>query len=305
MGETRENTEYRSDVFSLLLQEKERALEVYNAMNGTSYDDPELVEIVPVENRGISLSVRNDASFVLDASLSIYEHQSTICPNMPVRYLIYFANIIHERIRKKNIYGKTLIRIPTPRFVVFYNGTQEAPERYEMRLSDAFEKKDECPQIELTCQFYNINAGYNQGLLDKCPTLRDYMYFVDLVRGYHEKNGFKDLRGAIERAIDQCIAENVLKQFLINHRSEVVKMMQLDYTFERQLELEREESYTKGRAEGREEGREEGYVAGREELLASMLCSGKTPDEVVSFTGVPKNEVERIYEAMHANTKES
>ena len=163
-----------------------------------------------------------------------------------MRYLIYFANIIHEQIRKKNIYGKTLIRIPTPRFVVFYNGTQAAPERYEMRLSDAFEKMDDCPQIELTCQFYNINAGYNQGLLDKCPTLRDYMYFVDLVRGYHEKNGFKDLRGAIERAIDQCIAENVLKQFLIEHRSEVVKMMQLDYTFERQLELEREESLTKG-----------------------------------------------------------
>lgn len=93
-----------------------------------------------------------------------------------------------------------------------------------MRLSDAFEKIDECPQIELTCQFYNINAGYNEGLLAKCPTLRDYMCFVDLVRRYHEKNGFKDLRGAIERAIDQCIAENILKQFLIEHRSEVVKI---------------------------------------------------------------------------------
>ena len=284
MENTRENTEYRSDVFSLLLQEKERALEVYNAMNGTSYDDPELVEIVPVENRGISLSVRNDASFVLDASLSIYEHQSTICPNMPVRSLIYFANIIHERIRKKNVYGKTLIRIPTPRFVVFYNGTEAAPERYEMRLSDAFEKKDECPQIELICQFYNINAGYNEGLLAKCPTLRDYMYFVDLVRRYHEKDGFKNLRGAIERAIDQCIAENVLKQFLIEHRSEVMKMMQLDYTFERQLELEREE----GRAEGREEGREAGRAEGREEgqqILADVLMrlqKGETAEELTA-----------------------
>lgn len=127
--------------------------------------------------------------------------------------------IIHERVRKKNVYGKTLIRIPTPHFVVFYNGVQTAPERYEMRLSDAFEKKDECPQIELTCQFYNINAGYNKGLLDKCPTLRDYMYFVNLVRRYHEKNEFEDLHAAIECAIDQCIAENVLKQFLIKHRS--------------------------------------------------------------------------------------
>ena len=40
---------------------------------------------------GISLSVRNDASFIVAARLSIYEHQSTVCPNMPVRSLIYFS----------------------------------------------------------------------------------------------------------------------------------------------------------------------------------------------------------------------
>lgn len=298
MEKTRENLEYRSDVFSLLLQEKERALEVYNAMNGTAYDDPELVEIVPVENRGISLSVRNDASFVLDATLSIYEHQSTICPNMPVRNLIYFANIIHERIRKKNVYGKTLIKIPAPRFVVFYNGTQTAPERYEMRLSDAFEIKDECPQIELTCQFYNINTGYNKELIDKCPTLKDYMYFVDLVRYYHERNEYMNLRGAIECAIDQSIAENVLKQFLIEHRSEVVKMMQLDYTFERQLEMEREESYTKGREEGRADGRKDGMEQKLLDQIQKKIIKGKSLEQIADDLEESVDTIQPLYEQL-------
>lgn len=272
MSNRRENREYRSDVFSLLLQEKSRALEIYNALNGTAYTDPEMIEIVPMENRGISLSVRNDASFVLDVNLSIYEHQSTICPNIPLRELIYFTNIIHARTRKKNIYGKTLIRIPTPHFAVFYNGTDDAPERYELKLSDAFEKKTKHPEIELICQFYNINKGHNVKLLEQCPTLRDYTYFVDLVRAYHEKNDFNNLADAIELAIDQCTRENILKNFLTEHRSEVMKMMQLDYTFERQIELEREEAI--------EEGWKKGMEQNTLDLIRKKLAKNKPLEQI-------------------------
>lgn len=123
------NREYKSDVFSMLMQDKERALQLYNAMNGSSYDNPEDVEMV-IHDGGISLSVRNDASFIVDARLSIYEHQSTVCPNMPVRSLIYFSVILSDMLsdkkkgtkKGKNIYGRRLVKIPTPHFVVFYNG---------------------------------------------------------------------------------------------------------------------------------------------------------------------------------------
>ena len=84
------NREYKSDVFSMLMNNKNNALEVYNAVNGSNYTDSSMVEICTLD-KGISLSVRNDASFILDANLSVYEHQSTICPNMPVRSLIYFT----------------------------------------------------------------------------------------------------------------------------------------------------------------------------------------------------------------------
>jgi hypothetical protein len=205
-------------------------------------------------DRGVSLSVHNDAAFVLDAFLSVYEHESTVCPNMPVRSLIYFTSILEPRLKDKNIYGRKLIKIPTPRFAVFYNGTEEQPEQYDLHLSDAFEHPVDKPEIELTCRVYNINKGHNEQLLDRCPVLKEYMIFVDYVREYHKQNGYQNLEEAIDQAIDRCIEENVLRDFLMEHRSEVRKMTQLDYTFERQIELEREA----GREEGRETGRKEG-----------------------------------------------
>ena len=254
MTNTNGNAKYSSDVFSMLLQDKNRALEIYNAMNGTAYDDPEEVEITTLEDRSFSLTIRNDASFILDANLSLYEHQSTYCPNMPLRHLIYIVGMLQKRAysQKRDLYGKTLLKIPVPHFVVFYNGKEYAPEQYELRLSDAFEHKTDTPELELVCRVYNINKGNNTELLEKFPTLREYMFFVDLVREYHAKNDFSDLEIAIKQAIDQCIRENVLKDFLIQHREEVTHMMTMDYTFERRLELQREEAIEEGREEGRE-----------------------------------------------------
>ena len=143
------------------MQDKERALQLYNVMNDSNYQNPEAVEITTLDG-GISLSVRNDASFVVDARLSIYEHQSTVCPNMPIRSLIYFSVILSDMLSDKknkkmigrNIYGKRLVKIPTPNFIVFYNGEEEQPEVQELKLSDAFEKPTDNPNLELKCIQY-------------------------------------------------------------------------------------------------------------------------------------------------------
>ena len=273
------NREYKSDVFSMLLMEKSRALEIYNAINGTSYDDPELVEIVSLENKGFSLSVRNDASFVLDANLSIYEHQSTLCPNMPLRSMIYFSQIIREMVRNKNIYGSTQVKISVPYFVVFYNGMEQAPEQYELRLSDAFERQVDHPQIELICKVYNINAGNNAAIMETCPTLREYTYFVELVRENFKENRYEELGKAIDQAIDQCVQENVLRDFLIKNRSEVTKVMQLDYTFERQIELEREAARSKAWEQGIERGIEQERLA----MIRKMIAQGYDKQFIMQF----------------------
>ena len=308
MANTNGNTEFKSDVFSLLLADKKRALEVYNAMNGSAYDDPELIENVSLEDKGISLSIRNDASFIIDYHLSLYEHQSTYSPNMPLRELIYFVNIISRRLKDKNLYGRSLVKIPVPHFVVFYNGKEPAPEHYELRLSDAFEHHTDAPEIELICQVYNINKGNNEELLAKCTTLRDYMYFVDLVREYHAKNNFTDLKDAIRQAIDQCISEDILRDFLKEHRQEVEKMMQLDYTFERQIELERQEARKSGEEIGwklgEEVGRKLGAEAGRKlgveetlrEQIRKKILKSKTLDQIAEDLEETPDKIRPLYE---------
>jgi hypothetical protein len=198
------NREYKSDVFSMLMEDRKNALQVYNAVNGSDYDNPELVEICTLD-RGISLTISNDAAFVVDANLSIYEHQSTVCPNMPLRSLIYVTEILKPMARNDNIYGSRLLKIPTPKFAVFYNGTQEEPEQYEMKLSDAYEHPTDRPELELICKVYNINKGKNKELLENCPVLKEFMVFVDYVRQYNLEIGYDDLEKAINKAIDRCI----------------------------------------------------------------------------------------------------
>ncbi|MCF0129082.1 MAG: hypothetical protein HUJ70_10940 [Pseudobutyrivibrio sp.] len=261
------NREYKSDVFCMLLQDKNNALALYNAMNGSHYEDPDLIEICNLE-KGVSLSIMNDAAFVLDMNLSIYEHQSSYNPNMPLRNLIYFVSILKKYIEKKDIYGRTLVKIPTPRFAVFYNGTKDERERYELKLSDAFEHPMEEPQIELICEVININRGKNTELLNNCKFLEEYTILVDYVRYYSQEY---DLAEAIAKSIDRCIEEEVLKDFLIKRRKEVEKSMVLDYTFERRLEMNRQDAWEEGKAEGKAEG----ITIGKMDVLVQLAKTGK------------------------------
>lgn len=282
------NREYKSDVFAMLMEDRENALELYNAVNHSDYADPGQVEICTLD-KGVSLTVRNDASFVLDMNLSIYEHQSSVCPNMPVRSLIYFSSILGDRIKESNIYGRKLVKIPTPRFAVFYNGDEEQPEQYDLKLSDAFARPVENPELELTCRVYNINFGKNRELLEKCTFLKEYMTFVDYVRQFLRESEYGELEHAIELAIDRCIGENVLREFLMKHRTEVVKVMRLDYTFDRQLMLER--------ADSREEGREEGREEEKEKIAVRMLQIGKlTMEEIAEYSGLEMKKIKELAE---------
>ena len=266
------------------------ALSVYNALNGTNYTNPDDIEICTLD-KGVSLTVRNDAAFVVDAALSIYEHQSTVCPNMPVRNLIYYTTIISKFVRKKNIYGRTLVRIPAPKFVVFYNGDEDQPAEYEMRLSDAFEKKTDNPELELVCKVYNINFGKNQQLLEKCEVLKQYMTFVDYVKYYlsqQDGDNDDDLKKAINLAIDRCIEEGVLEEFLRENRSEVVKVTQMDYTFDRQIIMEREA------------GREEGEMIKLISLCCQKYKKGLSPEVAAEHLEQKVDLIKKIYAAIEA-----
>ena len=244
----KENNELRSDVFSLLMEEKAYALEVYNALNGSEYKDPEMVEIVKLET-GISLTIRNDASFILDMYLSLYEHQSSYNPNMPLRMLIYVTEIFKGYVKamEYDLYGRRRIDLPTPKFVVFYNGIENRPPMEVMKLSDLFHQKEESPELELECTVYNINPGNNSDFMGRCSILSQYTAFIEKVRKYRLNN----VESPIKQAIEDCIKQNILRDFLSRKGDAVLRIMTIDMTWEAREKLIRRDE----REEGREEER--------------------------------------------------
>ena len=187
-------------------------------------------------------------------SANYYEHQSTYSPNMPLRNLLYYTEDVRRWIRKeeKNIYGRSTIPVPTPHFVVFYNGKQKRPEQEIQRLSDSFTKQTDHPELELTCRVININPGNNVNIMQRSSALAGYSYLIELVRKYEPDMVLEE---AIRRAIDECIAEDILAEFLRAHRNEVEKIMNLDFTHERQLELTARDEYNAGVQQGIEQER--------------------------------------------------
>ena len=148
---------YKDTVFRMLLNDKKVALEVYNAINGSDYDDPDD------------------------------------------------------------------IRLPEPKFVVFYNGNEKVPKRYEMRLSKAYERQTEDPSLELKIDVVNINPGCNDELLRRSPTLHQYMEFVEKVKRYSEEYPFEE---AMTHSVDECIREDILADFFEKNRAEILKNKQ-------------------------------------------------------------------------------
>lgn len=240
------NDKYKDRLFCLLFNNKENILSLYNALNNTDYDNPKDIEITTIED-AIYIKMKNDVSFLIDSYLSLWEQQSTFNPNMPVRGLMYFGNLYDAYIEsnKINIYGSKLVKIPTPKYIVFYNGKAEKAAVTELKLSDAFTQKDKSGKFEWTATMINLNQGKNPKLLKDCKILSEYMILIETIRKYQDEK--ETIEEAVDAAIDECIANNVLAQFLQKHRAEVRSMCITEYN---------EKVFVSGiREEGREEGK--------------------------------------------------
>ena len=232
---------YKDRVFRMLVKDRAVALEIYNAMNDTNYRDPTQLQITTLEN-AIYMGMKNDVSFIIDSRLAFYEHQSTDNPNMPLRNLFYVACVYASLVDGKNIYGSRLISLPNPKFVVFYNGKKDLPERSILRLSDAYEVSSEHEEtaLELQVEVLNINRGKNQALMEKSPTLYQYSFFVDTVRKYESALPFEQ---AMEWAIDECIGRGILSDFLQHNKAEVLRVCLFEYDQEKHIRQEKDESW--------------------------------------------------------------
>ena len=243
------NRTFKSTLFIMLFEDKKNLLELYNAITGKHYADPELLEINTLEN-AIYMSMKNDVSFLIDGRLSLYEHQSTKNPNLPLRFLLYISHLYSRLTVKENLYGETIVQIPAPEFLIFYNGKDKMPERQILKLSDMYSVQEGQPKLELEATLLNISGSNNQKLKEACRTLGEYAIYTDKIRAYTEE---MELSEAVDRAMDECIREDVLREFLMKHRAEARAMSIFEYDQERHMQQEREAGIEKGRRQGEEQ----------------------------------------------------
>ena len=229
---------------------------------------------------------------------------------MPLRNLLYVADLYSVLTKDMFLYGELPVAIPEPRFVVFYNGEQKMEERTVLRLSDLYRPRTEHPYLELETLVLNINKGYNAELMGKCRELHDYSVFVALVRE-KRKNGM-NLKYAVNEAIDECIHQDIMADFLRRNRAEVVKMSIYEYDEEKNYKMLQEQYWNMGHERGKSEGKTKAFI----QLILAKMQKNYTPEQIADILEMdpnfvkavcqiavpmsPNYDLDKIYETYHA-----
>ena len=283
------NRNYKDTVFRMLFSDRKNLLSLYNAISGAHYEDPEKLEIVTLEN-AIYMGMKNDLAFIIDTDLFLYEHQSTYNPNMPLRDLFYISSEYQKLVDKKSIYSSVLQKIPAPRFIVFYNGTEKKKDSWVNHLSEAFENLSGNPKLELEVLTININEGHNPELMEQCQTLKEYAQYVKCVRRYAKKFELSD---AVELAVDDCIHKNILSEFLRKNKAEVIAMSIFEYDKEEEERKLRKAEYEAGVEDGIKSGIKSGISEGK-------ILAKKEDTIALNKLGLP---VEQIASALQVDVE--
>ena len=273
------NRVYKDRLFRVIFSSKEELLECYNAVRGTQYKDAEALEITTLDDV-LYMGMKNDLSFLLDDVLNLYEHQSTYCPNMPLRGVFYLADIYRKYVDASggDLYGSRRLMLPLPQYLVFYNGTAQLPDRMVLKLSESYYLPEGLaaePSLECSALMLNINLGHNRELMDNCRILWEYAVFVERIR--ERLAAGEQLEEAVKQAVDICMKEGVLADILRTQRAEVEELMWAEFNEERFLAKEKEYSWEDGNKAGKVKGR----VMGRAESILEILEElGTVPEEL-------------------------
>ena len=262
---TVDNTQYKDRLFNFLFGSEENkawTLSLYNAINGSSYTDPDAIQITTIKEI-MYLGMHNDVSFLIADELFLFEQQSSYNPNMPLRFLQYVGNLYEKYVKehKLNKYGKGKIALPVPRLVVFYNGAMNQPDEKILKLSDSFPEGVDA-DIEVKVRMLNVNLGRNKALLDACKPLGEYSWLVNEVRRNSATKDEEGMSSVIDKAISAMPDDYVIKPFLVAHQAEVKGMLLTEYNEVEQMEL------------FKEDGRREGRIEGRIDALVSLVKDG-------------------------------
>jgi len=259
------NRKYKDSVFVDLFSEDEKAkenfLSLYNALHNSTLEDIEQLKNIRLD-QVLYMTFYNDVSYLVDNKIIVLaEHQSTINPNMPLRCLEYISRLYETLFESKEKYSRKLLNIPTPEFYVFYNGEESYPSDKTLKLSDAFTEKTTGTNLELTVKVININRQNRHPVLENCKTMHEYSIFVETVRKWKEI----DTQNGFQKAVEECISNNILREYLKRKTKEVLNMLLAEYDYETDIAVQRAEEREIAFAEGIERGIEQGIERGIEQ----------------------------------------
>ena len=266
---------------------KGNLLSLYNALNDTCYTNLDDLEITTMDN-ALYMSMKNDVSCIISNNLALFEQQSTWNPNMPLRGFMYFADLYNKYISTGSlgIYRDKLVKLPTPQYYVFYNGDRDMPDKQLLKLSDAFIEPSREGCFEWTATILNINYGHNKKLLSNCKTLSDYGILIKTINDYKQK--YNDINAAIENAVDYCIEHDVLKDFLLERKTEAMHTLLTEYDEKKTMEYLRQDAY------------DDGVTEGEMKLMVSLICKklskGKSVNQIADDLEEDVSKIKEIYD---------
>ena len=315
MAEKKDNvtSKFKDNVFCMLYRDKKNLLELYNALNNSAYTNVDDLQVTTL-NGGSYMKYKNDASFLLCMSLYMFEQQASKNPNMPLRFLHYVSDVFRELFSNSMLHRRSMIKIPVPHFVTFYNGLEKwVEDEDEIRLSDMYEIPTDNPELELKVRVININEDVH--ILNKCKTLRDYMTFVNKVRFKMGVEG-DNVRIAVTEAMDECIDEDILVDFFEQHREEVVEVSIYDYDEEEVRKVlakemaeemvgEMAEKYAQEYAQKvAEEVSEKAFAEGEQSMMINQIIKkvkkSKTLETIASELEEEVADIKPIYDVVIA-----
>ena len=282
---------YRDTLFRTIFGGKDERskrwlLSLYNALSGKNHTNIEDLEITTLEDV-IYVSMKNDLSFLIHSQMCLYEHQSTVNPNMPLRGLLYFSQLYQQYIdkHKKNLYGSVLVKIPAPQFIVFYNGDTKQADIIKYKLSDAFitdvsskDGKIYGADFEWTATVININKNHNESLSKNCEPLYYYCEFVNQVKENLSQGMTFD--SAVNEAVDFAIKGDFLEGFFREKRMKILDDIYTEFDQESYDETLRND----GRIEGIQIGARENAIANAKNLLKKSNLSSEMIADCCSLT---------------------
>ena len=290
------NREFKDGMFRTLFNDKEKMLELYNAvseeqMGKEAIDD---IETLTIETP-LYIGSRNDLAFLIDGkSMFFCEQQSTRSGKMAS----YFGKTL-DMMFGSEIYGTRKLKMAPPSFFVLIFGDKDTPELQVEPLSRHFTENAPENSIELVVNVYNICYSENNRLLKRSKTLREYSMFIYFVNEYLDRE--MSLEEAVAASVKRAKNEGILVDFLNKYATEVEGML-TGITVEKYGEVMKKEGFEDGRAAGLEQGRSEGIAQGeasgraeREiEMAKALKAKGVSIDIIAETSGLPKEEIEQL-----------